>query len=308
MVAAGDLHRQIYITETGIHTNGAGFTQDWQWLWYYQQNANHLSTATLYNHPRVEHVYGYSSINLAPSDTAQRTYGVFMADLTPKVAQHEIARLANLATAAVPTYEVEKGRGDHYFPLFRRFLDSTSDARANLRYELLGAPAGVTINPSTGIMTVVDATVTAARQIPIIVRAIHRRGGSPASVDQFFYLNVYNPNLLTTGYFREIAGVTGWDPSSANATVTYDAEYGALNCNITGTGGGYIKTTGVTVTTLNVFVGGAATTPATINPTTSWEKFVVEIAPAATPATASVSRFGAFTGNFQVRRDILRLK
>ena len=317
MASKGDPHRRIWITETGMHTHGAGFTEEWQARWLREQCAD------LLNDPRIENIFWYSSVNQQAEASEQDKYGLWLANGSPKKIAHDFRARATLFASASPSFEVDKG-ADRTIPLFRWFRDATSAAGANLTFSLIGAPAGVTINGATGIVTVADATAVAQASAPITCRATHTNG---SEVELVFNLAINHPNLLPNGDFAASGNVTGWNPASGNATVAYDAGQGSLLCNITGAGGGWLLSAGVTVVNgavyqrgilakkatyagslLNTTVAGNATTPATITPGADYTWNWVEYTSAGTSATVGAARNGSSTGTMHVIKEVLRRK
>lgn len=316
MVAAGDLDRQIYITETGIHTYGAGFTEDWQYRWAREQTPDLLAD------PRIGAVLWHTASDRpAQGATAQDYYGVWGPTNVPKKALYEFTRYAQLYASGAPAFEVDKG-ADRTIPIFRFFKDLTSPARRNLTYALTGAPAGVAINSTTGIVTVTDASAVAQLMTPIICRAAHTNG---TYADLQFYLTVQNANLISNGDFFASGNVTGWSAAGSADAPTFDVGQGALLSNVTGAGGGYALASNLTLETgeiyereivlrkgtysgslVNIFMDGNAMSPAFIPVGADYARLRGRYTQADTAGIVADTRNGTPTGTLYCLRQVVR--
>lgn len=226
MNSKGDTTRRIHITETGMPTIGSNMTELNQMNWFKD------SYKELHSMNRIASYYWYSYINRQAETTGQDGYGIRKASNTPKLVNHELIRRANLELNTTPNFEHTKGGGDTTHDLFRRFSSVSDPLLNNLTFSLVGAPTGVAINSTTGIITVTDSTVSAQNATSITVRATHTNG----TIANFtITLTVYNPNLITNPTFA--GDTTSWI-LTGSATIGYDTDQGNCLVTVSGAGGG----------------------------------------------------------------------
>jgi hypothetical protein len=304
MVAEGDTTRRIHITETGMPTIGSGLTELNQMNWLKD------SIAELYGMDRIASYYWYSYINRQAEAVGQDGYGIVNKSSVPKLMKHELVRLTTLDNDTTPTFEHTKGGGNTTHALFRRFLSPGDPLANNLTFSLVGAPAGVAISSSTGIVTVTDASVSAQLATAITVRATHSNG---TSVDFAITLTVWAPNLITNPTFA--GAVTSW-ALTGSATIAYDTDQGNCLVTVNGAGGGVQDSQTITCTSgvshtyrakikTGTFVGslnfGYEASDVVIGPLTNdyvWYSRTVTTSD--TDAALNIRRSTAVTGTFYV--------
>ncbi len=320
-VAAGFSNHLIWITETGIYSDLAAVApvEAFQRQFLLDVKADFESRKYI-----APYVSWYTHRNRVAESGTEDRFGLKRWSGAAKQAWHEFGAINAHAKDSTPAFEHDKGGGNTTINIFRRFLDATSPVQASLTFAFVGSPpTGVAINATTGVITITDASVTPAAAASLTVRATHTNG---TIADFGFTLTIYHPNLISNNNFYSSGNVTGWEAIPSNATVTYDAGQGALLCDITGSGGGWRLTTGVTVTTavhqrgillkkgtyggtlLNIFVDNLATTPATLTITDDYAWHWFDYTTLDTNAAVSAARNGAFTGTVYVLREVLRLK
>lgn len=170
MTAKGDTTRKVHVTETGMPTIGSGLTEDWQYKWLRDSHAE------LFANKRIAGYYWYSWINRQAEAVGQDGYGMVRANNAPKKVLHEAKRLITLDNDTTPTFEHFKGAGNSTIDIWRRFVSADSPLLSNITWSLVGAPTGVAINSSTGVITITDATVSPQSLTAIITRATHTNG------------------------------------------------------------------------------------------------------------------------------------